>query len=247
MSSFLHCSEIDVAAGMRGASDEPVGLSQLKASRKGVRDALEEDASVNSFTGILKRQLEDARENPPDRQIWSREGSKMVHKTVKVTPPSRPIDAKLAFERYGIRLPAGEWPEGYVAIKAQRKREENYREAIFARSDSFWNEAGGILNAEAKATLQPVDLAVTLLAPKIGVPWFIARIGRRPLRKLLEGAYDAVVEFSTTELLVELQNRADDIGRDTEEFFSDFFEEIVKSSLGEVIGDAFGRILGRVD
>ena len=247
MSSFLHCSEIDVAAGMRGASDEPVGLSQLKASRKGVRDALEEDAFVNSFTGILQRQQEDARENPPDREIRSREGSKIVHKTVKITPPSRPIDAKLAFDRYGIRLPAGEWPEGYVAIKAQRKREANYREAILDRSDSFLNEINGSLIAETKATLQPIDLAATLLMPKIGVPWFIARVGRRPLRKLLEGAYDAVVEFSTTELLVELRNQADDIGRDTEEFFTDFFEAIVESSLGEVIGDALGRILVGAD
>lgn len=235
MSGFLRCGGKDLEFGIEGQRK----LSDLPASFGLLLDSAVDDAFIHTVTGAALRADEDQKLSA-HRTIRYREGSKLVVKRVRIRGRDV-ISAEVANDRYrklGLEF-EHEISEGLAEVKAERKRQAIFREAVFARPGSDAALVTTFLMAEAAATIEPANLALTIWALPLRIALPILRHSPR-FGSFIAGGAIAARDFALTVLPIELQAHADDEGRDLRELTLDFFTGIGLGGVVESVGGLLG-------
>lgn len=242
MSTFLHCPDGQLAVGLEG---EKRGIKQLPPSEQGVIAAAFRSAWRGTLTSASLRMVESLLENPPDQVVERWEDGELIRTKRPRNAPTRRIDAKLANELYGgagARFGPEPVPEGYAALKDRRKREANFQEAMLARADSVSRGGATFVAETVFAIFDPVAWTLGFFLPPVAGLKLLARIGSRRTREFVEEVLEDTLETFTRETLVEIQDRADQIGRDNLEFLTDLAEDIGGNAARKAAEDVLGGI-----
>ena len=244
MTGFLRCAGNDLEVGIAGERN----LSDLSAGFGLLLEMATEEAFIHTVTGAALRQREDAKARGFGGRSQGQFG--------RVRGKSDKVVSKISVEEYerryghlGVRKIDEPIAEGLAELRAERKRQEIFRDAVFARAESDAHLVAAFVAGEAAVTIEPANLALTLWALPARAAVTVMRLGPR-LGPIAIGGILGLRDFILTQVPIELQDQADGMGREIGEIIVDFAATLGIGSFVESVASFFGisrRTAGRAD